>query len=313
MTARLPSDLIVRPEPANIRVVWPNEAHDFTPWLAANLSWLDETLELGELQLVGTEMPIPGFARNLDILATAADGTRIAIENQYRKVDHDHLTRGLAYAVGHECGALVVIAEAHGREFVAIADYLNHAYESVGAERGIAVFLVELSVQKVGAHFVPRFTVVSRPNTWLTDVHQSPSGGGDDRSVAAFLARCPADFRPVAAQVIEDWQRREGAFIRITPSSASISLDYPYSATTGHTSIYGIYDNGGLGVQRGYYRASVVPDERVEEMDAVMASCFPTLTDKPFYRTARDFEPAGAARFADWLIAVGMEEEQTQA
>lgn len=137
-----PIDLIVRPSPAAVRDVWPGEARDFTPWLAENLDWLAEALDWGSLTLVGTEVPVPDVARNLDILATAADGSRVAIENQYRRVDHDHLTRGLAYAVGHEANALVVIAEDHAREFVAIADYLNTAYEELGPKKGIAVFLV---------------------------------------------------------------------------------------------------------------------------------------------------------------------------
>lgn len=52
------------------------------------------------------------------------DGRRVAIENKYQAVDNDHLTRGLAYAVGHKARALVVIAEEHRPELAA-AEYLN--------------------------------------------------------------------------------------------------------------------------------------------------------------------------------------------
>ena len=131
-------DRIIRPQPVEVRTVWPGESTHFTPWLAANLDWLD-ALGLGPLELVGTEVVLPTVNRNLDILARTPDGRRIAIENQYLKVDHDHLTRGLAYAVGHDAKALVVIAEDHGSEFIAIADYLNSAYEQLGTEKGIAV------------------------------------------------------------------------------------------------------------------------------------------------------------------------------
>src|SRR5688572_30817796 len=150
MTEPRPIDRIVRPEPVAIRAVWPGEATHFTPWLAANLDWLD-VLGLGPLQHLGTEVPIPGVGRNLDILASTPGGLRVAIENQYQKADHDHLTRGLAYALGVQptAKALVVISEEHRAEFVAIADYLNTAYERLGADDGIALFLVTLAVERV--------------------------------------------------------------------------------------------------------------------------------------------------------------------
>jgi len=59
------------------------------------------------------------------LLAETGDGRLVAIENQYKTADHDHLTRGLAYAVASECAALVLIAEDHRDEFVSVADYLN--------------------------------------------------------------------------------------------------------------------------------------------------------------------------------------------
>jgi hypothetical protein len=83
---------------------------DFTPWLADHLEFLDD-LGMGRLDLLGVEVQLPGLGRSLDVLAQTADGHRVAIENQYNGVDHDHLTRGLAYAVGHEARALVVIAQ----------------------------------------------------------------------------------------------------------------------------------------------------------------------------------------------------------
>jgi hypothetical protein len=152
-----------------VRTVWPSEAADFTSWLGGNLDFLDE-LGLGQLALVEVEAQLPGLGRSLDILAETADGRRVAIENQYQAIDHDHLTRGLAYAVGHEARALVVIAEEHRPEFVAVADYLNRCQEAVGDEHGIAVFLVSLSVERITDAYVPRFTVQSQPDAWRAAV-----------------------------------------------------------------------------------------------------------------------------------------------
>lgn len=195
--------------------MWPLERTHFTPWLARHLEFLDN-LGLGELSFVDVEAPLPGLGRSLDILAETADGRWIAIENQYSAIDHDHLTRGLAYGVGHEAGALIVIAEDHRPEFVAVADYLNRCQESLGAEHGIAVFLVALSAERVDDAYITRFTVLSRPNSWREAVAAAESG----RFATAedFLAACegnsnrcrpdPAGLGPAAAGVHQVQQDR---------------------------------------------------------------------------------------------------------
>src|SRR3954471_15173975 len=202
---------IVRPRPVAVQTVWPGEATHFTPWLAENLDWLD-ALGLRPLGLGGTEVKLPTVNRNLDILARTPDGRTVAIENQYLKTDHDHLTRGLAYAVGHEAKALVVISEDHGAEFVAIADFLNSAYEQMGEDNGIAVFLVRLAVEQIGESFVPRFTVVSRPNTWLAAVHGEDEAGS--RTVSAFLDACAEPVRKPFKAILDDWAERPGTSMR---------------------------------------------------------------------------------------------------
>ena len=163
---------IERARPVDIRTAWPREDQDLTPWLAENLDIFEE-IGLGQLDLLGTEVPLPGFKRRLDILAETADERLVAIENQYRAVDHDHLTRGLAYAVGLGACALVVVAEDHGDEFVAVADYLNTAHESISDEQGIAVFLVSLKVDQVGQYLVPRLEMEARPNLWLAEIRKT--------------------------------------------------------------------------------------------------------------------------------------------
>jgi len=215
---------IVRPVPVDIRTAWPREDLDLTPWLADNLDFLHE-IGLGELELIDTEVEIPRVRRRLDILATTIDDRKVAIENQYRSVDHDHLTRGLAYAVALDAAALVVIAEKHGDEFIAVAEYLNAASEALGAE-GLAVFLVALEVDKVGSFLVPRFDVVARPNTWRAEVRQHSAGRprGD-----AELARRDSrrQFWTEALQVaanagfelFSNATARTGAFVSVTAVS----------------------------------------------------------------------------------------------
>ncbi len=149
----------------DIREVWPGEASDFTPWLADNLDALSNHLEIGELELDRTEVEVPG-GRRLDILAKDGDGGNWAVENQYGEADHDHLTRALAYAVGLECRAVIVVAESHRDEFVAVADEWNRYSEAYGPD-GIRLFLVAIEAGRIGDSRPGfRFRLVAGPNEW---------------------------------------------------------------------------------------------------------------------------------------------------
>ena len=50
---------LARIERVDPRSVWPNEAQDFTPWLASHIDQLGEALGL-ELELQSEEAPVPG-------------------------------------------------------------------------------------------------------------------------------------------------------------------------------------------------------------------------------------------------------------
>ncbi|WP_134773017.1 hypothetical protein [Ornithinimicrobium flavum] len=77
---------------------WAGEASDFTPLLVDRLDQLGEALDL-ELVAAGRSEVTTTGGRRIDIVAQGSDGSEFVIENQYGRADHDHLTRGLAYAV----------------------------------------------------------------------------------------------------------------------------------------------------------------------------------------------------------------------
>jgi hypothetical protein len=293
----------VRPTPTPIRDAWPSEPRDFTPWLAENLDLLD-VLEIGRLGLVDTEVTLPGTSRALDLLAELSDGRRVAIENQFGVVDHDHLTRALAYAVGLQAtesgvAAMVLIAEQHLPEFVAIADYLNRAAEQLG-ESGLPVFLVRVKVDTVEQYWVPRFEVVARPNDWRAGVAEQL----ELRSPEELLDRMDTASRATAAALLADWEVRPGATIGHKARNAvAFYLKNPF-AKAGKTAVFVQYGDGSFVINVGYMVDSgAFSDDEAEELLAEVLRMFPdhTTGEKRYFFNGRLSDVAQAIRFADWL------------
>lgn len=176
----------------DIREVWKREDRNFTPWLAATepISALLEAcgIETGENLTIDREVKVPGVGRSLDVLVTIDNedsSEKIAIENQFSEGDHDHLTRALAYAVGHGARTVIVIAESHRAEFVSVANYLN--VTGSAHDEGIRFFLVEVSAWSAEDpdHVFPTFEVVARPDEWRSIVEdtQSTKQGSDRRAI----------------------------------------------------------------------------------------------------------------------------------
>ena len=148
---------------------WTGEAKDFTPLLAEQLDALGDAIGVPLASVGEAEVPTAGN-RRIDIVATGDDGSEFVVENQYRTADHDHLTRGLAYAVARRARGLVLVAEEHRDEFRAVAQYLNELAEH-DLERGVSVWLVEAKAVRIGdSAWAPLFTAVVEPNEFTATV-----------------------------------------------------------------------------------------------------------------------------------------------
>ena len=107
----------------DIRGVWSNEAADFTPWLAENMTVLNEALGM-DLELDAQEASVGSHA--LDILARDLGNSRqVVIENQLDYTDHRHLGQLLTYAAGFDANVIVWIARKFRDEHREALDLLN--------------------------------------------------------------------------------------------------------------------------------------------------------------------------------------------
>lgn len=164
MTAVIP---LGRFDQKPLRDAWPNEASNFTPWLAEpeNLKLLGQALELGELQNEQIEIRVGDF--RIDILASDSEGNPVIVENQLERTDHTHLGQLLTYLASHEGKAtLVWIAEDFRDEHRAVIDWLNR-----NTSEDFAFFAVVIELWSIsGSPPAPRFRVVAGPNDWTKNI-----------------------------------------------------------------------------------------------------------------------------------------------
>ena len=153
-----------------LREVWPNEAADFTPWLAEeeNLALLADTLNM-ELELEGREVRL-GFGGRIDILCRNLENdSQVLIENQLEETDSDHLGRILEYMTGVDAATVVWIAENFREEHRAVFNRLNEITEGT-----FRFFGVEIELWRIGnSSPAPMFNIVSSPNDWSREVRQT--------------------------------------------------------------------------------------------------------------------------------------------
>ena len=176
-----------------IHHIWPNEAHNFTVWLAApeNLQLLGNALEL-ELDIQAREAPVGHY--RLDILAKekGPEGRNVVIENQLGWSDHNHLGQLLTYAGGCKAGVVVWIAREFTDEHRAAIDWLN---QSTANE--FEFFAVEIHAVRIG-NSVPaaEFRVKAFPNGWPKEKWRAPiAPSPDNERYGAFFQPVMDDLR----------------------------------------------------------------------------------------------------------------------
>ena len=148
-------------EPVWARDMWPNEASDFTPWLAANLSEIGSAIGM-ELELSATEVRVGPYSA--DVLATdVATGKYVVIENQLEKTNHDHLGKSITYAAVLGATSIVWIATEFSDEHRKALDWLND-----NSSEDVSFFGLRLELWKIGnSEPALRFDIVSQPADYI--------------------------------------------------------------------------------------------------------------------------------------------------
>ncbi len=158
-----------RLEPVELREIWPDEAQDFTPWLAEeeNLTLLGEALDM-ELELEGQELNVGDFRADI-LCRDTVDGSKVLIENQLERTDHSHFGQILTYAAGLDIHTVIWIAKEFREEHRTALDQLNEI-----TDEHYQYFGIEVKVWQIGnSARAPQFEIVSKPNDWSRTVNRN--------------------------------------------------------------------------------------------------------------------------------------------
>lgn len=198
-------------ERVTLRKAWPNEASNFTPWLAqeANLAQLGEAVGL-QLELESTEKLVGAFSA--DILAKDTVTQQwVLIENQIAPTDHSHLGQLLTYAAGLDARAVIWIAETFREEHRAAIDFLNRATTDE-----FFFFAVQIELWRIGeSPYAPRFSVVAKPNNW------SKQGQAIKQAAEGELTETQKAYRAFWSALIEKAKERYPALAARSPYKGS--------------------------------------------------------------------------------------------
>ena len=155
-----------------LRSVWPDEARDFTPWLAKNISLLGDALGMN-LEVRAQEAAVGIYS--LDILAHDRENDcSVVIENQLETTDHSHLGQLLTYAGGFNANVAVWIAGEFRDEHREALDMLNNRTGEDTQFFGVEVEVLQIDNSRPSV----TFKLVAIPRKWRNPKQRSRGSGG---------------------------------------------------------------------------------------------------------------------------------------
>lgn len=168
---------LIKQKQINPRKMWPNEALNFTPWLAENISELGEKIGM-ELEVVGQEVSVGPYSA--DILAKDINtDAYIVIENQLERTNHDHLGKSITYASALSAKTIVWIATDFTEEHKKALDWLNDNTNEDLAFWGIQLELWQITEDTASM----RLNIVSTPSTNVKTIKSKTNNESESRSI----------------------------------------------------------------------------------------------------------------------------------
>ncbi|MDD9868099.1 MAG: DUF4268 domain-containing protein [Candidatus Campbellbacteria bacterium] len=150
----------------DLREVWPNEAADFSVWLAeqGGLDLLSNELGIS-ISLIKREASVGKFS--VDILAEEeGTGRKIIIENQLETTNHDHLGKIITYAAGYGAPIIIWLFKNIREEHREAIDWLNN-----NTDENVYFFPVKVEVWQIdNSKFAPKFQIIGGPNEWAKTI-----------------------------------------------------------------------------------------------------------------------------------------------
>ena len=194
-----------------LREVWPDEARDFSPWLAQHPDHLGKALQM-DLELEGSEVPVGPFSADV-VLRDANTGHRVVVENLLETTDHDHLGKLITYAAGLEAHWAVLVAKSFRPEHRSALNWLN----TLSGE-GSGFFGIELHAVRIGdSPAAVRLDVVVEPDDFS---RQARAGVGRARSGDRTVSEWNAGY-------VEWWAEFLPAFREAHPSWSTAQTPRP--------------------------------------------------------------------------------------
>ena len=222
----------------DLREVWPNEAADFTPWLAENIAELGGALGM-DLAVQAREAPVG--TNRLDLLASDGSGRTVVIENQLGITDHNHLGQLLTYMAGFDANVIVWIARNFRDEHAEALSLLNRRTGEDTEFFGIEVELWSIDKSRPAVNF----KLVTAPNEWGKQTTSNPPAGTSERSERY------RDF----FQGLIDTLREEHHFTNARKAQARASSYLLFSRTWHNVLKYGAsFRDGWKGQDRAVHR-----------------------------------------------------------